>query len=280
MKDYGIFAATKTRPLPAGWVIPRGDRHEPPHGRRARSPAVAWHRDRDHRLADTQMDVDRFVISAISPAPRLSQGRQEARISGTLERASLPRRYRLDLRSPPTSALARLAFYLLEADSDDGLATWNVIGEGLSVGAGVSGLPAALALRQFATFPEARAVHRLTCSMFLHRCCAGCRAVGVSSASGAAEAQESINYASVSGRVTDPQGAVVAGATVTARQIETAVSAADHHGRLRQVSVPLPARGPVRTLGYAGWLRAGHPSPGAERLARPSTSPSSSPSRA
>ena len=34
-------------------------------------------------------------------------------------------------------------------------------------------------------------------------------------------AQESINYASISGRVTDPSGAVVQDAQVTARQTET-----------------------------------------------------------
>jgi hypothetical protein len=32
--------------------------------------------------------------------------------------------------------LARLAFYLLEPDSDDGLVTWNIVGEGLTVGQG------------------------------------------------------------------------------------------------------------------------------------------------
>ena len=36
-------------------------------------------------------------------------------------------------------------------------------------------------------------------------------------------AQETVNSASVSGRVTDPQGAVVPGAVVTARQTDTNV---------------------------------------------------------
>ena len=55
-----------------------------------------------------------------------------------------------------------------------------------------------------------------------------------SSAPGAA--QETINSASVSGRVVDPQGAVVPGATVTARQLQTNVAAetaTDEDGRFR-----------------------------------------------
>lgn len=51
-----------------------------------------------------------------------------------------------------------------------------------------------------------------------------------------AGAQETINTGSIGGRVTDPQGAVVAGASVTARQIETNVTAetvTDAQGRFR-----------------------------------------------
>jgi len=52
----------------------------------------------------------------------------------------------------------------------------------------------------------------------------------------AARAQETINFGSFSGRVTDPQGAVVTGAQVTARQTETnarADTATDTEGRFR-----------------------------------------------
>lgn len=52
----------------------------------------------------------------------------------------------------------------------------------------------------------------------------------------AASAQETVNYASVSGRVTDPQGMFVPGASVTARQVETNVTAntvTDASGRFR-----------------------------------------------
>ena len=51
-----------------------------------------------------------------------------------------------------------------------------------------------------------------------------------------AAAQETVNFASVSGRVTDPQGGVIPGATVTARHTETNVTATtttDAEGRFR-----------------------------------------------
>src|SRR4029079_6266422 len=49
-------------------------------------------------------------------------------------------------------------------------------------------------------------------------------------------AQESVNFASVSGRVTDPAGAVVQGTAVSARHIQTnltTVTTTDREGRFR-----------------------------------------------
>ncbi len=76
----------------------------------------------------------------------------------------------------------------------------------------------------------------------------------------AAAAQESLNQATVSGRVTDPQGAVVPGATVTAKQTETNLTAetvTDSEGRFR---FPLLKIGPyevtVRLQGFAPTVRA------------------------
>ena len=77
---------------------------------------------------------------------------------------------------------------------------------------------------------------------------------------GRAVAQETVNYASVSGRVTDPSGAVVTGAQVIARQTETNLTAAtetDGEGRFR---FPYLKVGPyeitLRKTGFADVVRS------------------------
>jgi hypothetical protein len=73
-------------------------------------------------------------------------------------------------------------------------------------------------------------------------------------------AQETINYASLSGRVTDPTGAVVEGATVTARQVETnliSTATTDREGRFRFPYLKLgPYEVTVRDQGFADSARS------------------------
>src|SRR6185503_15744325 len=75
-----------------------------------------------------------------------------------------------------------------------------------------------------------------------------------------ASAQESINYASVSGRVTDPSTAVVEGAQVTARQTDTNVTSTSKTGRDGRFRFPYLKVGPyeikVRRQGFADAVRS------------------------
>ena len=132
MKDYGLFAATRSLPLPRGWVIPRGSTN----GNRlnAALDRLRWHGVRiDELAADAQLAVERFSITGITRAPKPFQGHQEARLTGTMDKAQLTVPAG-SLYIPANQPLARLAFYLLEPESDDGLVTWNIIEEGLEAG--------------------------------------------------------------------------------------------------------------------------------------------------
>jgi hypothetical protein len=132
MKDYGVFAATRAVAVPKGWLIPRAI---------AGSPRVsaALDRLRTHGIrieevaAETQVPVERFSISDYTRAPRAFQGRSEARLKGTFDKAQFTVEAG-SLYVPANQPLARLAFYLIEPESDDGLVTWNIIEEGLAGG--------------------------------------------------------------------------------------------------------------------------------------------------
>ncbi len=132
MKDYGVFAATRSLAMPQGWVIPKNSAD-------STRLAAALDRLRTHGVkiqefgSDQQLAVERFTIAEITKAPRQFQGHQEARLKGTYAKAQLTVGAG-SLFIPANQPLARLAFYLLEPESDDGLVTWNVIDEGLAVG--------------------------------------------------------------------------------------------------------------------------------------------------
>ncbi|HKT79480.1 MAG TPA: TonB-dependent receptor [Vicinamibacterales bacterium] len=74
-----------------------------------------------------------------------------------------------------------------------------------------------------------------------------------------ADAQDTVSYASVSGRVTDPSGAVIVGAQVTARQTETNLTASavsDAEGRFRLTYLRLgPYEIVVHADGFAPFVQ-------------------------
>jgi len=130
MKEYGTFVATRSIALPRGWVIPATN---------SGKLSTAIERLRMHGIriqevaADAQLAVERFTVAEMTKAPKPFQGHQETRLKGTHERAQLTVQAG-SLYIPANQPLARLAFYLLEPESDDGLVTWNYIEEGIAVG--------------------------------------------------------------------------------------------------------------------------------------------------
>lgn len=132
MKDYGTFAATRSLPLPRGWVIPKNTA-DAAH-MKAALDRLRWHGVEIQELAaEAQVAVERFSIAEMTRAPKAFQGHQEARLKGSFDKAQLTVQAG-SLYIPARQPRARLAFYLLEPESDDGLVTWNLIEEGLEQG--------------------------------------------------------------------------------------------------------------------------------------------------
>ena len=132
MKDYGVFAATRSVPMPKGWLIPKVLADSPRLA--AALDRLRWHGIEMSELAsEARLSVERFSVTEMMKQPRVFQGHQEARLKGTYDKVQLVVNAG-SLYIPANQPLARLAFYLIEPESDDGLVTWNVIDEGLAVG--------------------------------------------------------------------------------------------------------------------------------------------------
>ncbi len=128
MKDYGVFAATRSLAMPKGWLVPANPRLA------AAVERLRWHGVKVQEITDpAQVSVERFTIAGYTRAERVFQGHREARLKGAFEPAQLTVAPGA-LFVPADQPLARLAFYLLEPESDDGLVTWNIIEEGLAAG--------------------------------------------------------------------------------------------------------------------------------------------------
>jgi hypothetical protein len=133
MKDYGIFEPVRTVAMPRGWLMPRA--HVESGAYAAAIERLQLHGIQVQRVAvPAEIAVQRFVIDSYTRAPKPFQNRVEARLTGRHEPAKLSAEEGA-LFIPASQRLARLAFYLLEPESDDGLVTWNLIEAGLSPGA-------------------------------------------------------------------------------------------------------------------------------------------------
>jgi hypothetical protein len=77
------------------------------------------------------VDVEEFRIESSVAAERPFQDHHERTLTGSWTAAGEKRLPAGTLRVDMTQPLARLAFYLLEPRSDDGLANWNLLDEAL-----------------------------------------------------------------------------------------------------------------------------------------------------
>jgi hypothetical protein len=129
MMVYDRFVSTASRRVPAEYIVPVSSNglHE-----------VVERKLREHgvivgRRHASRVPVEQFAIADVRHAERAFQGHRATSITGRFERR--------DVEVPAGSLvvstkqpLGRLAFYLLEPESDDGLTTWNFFDEALKAG--------------------------------------------------------------------------------------------------------------------------------------------------
>jgi hypothetical protein len=117
--DYSTFKATHTERVPSAYYVPS-------------NLAVVLERLAAHGVkmtalrAPEKVPVEEFQIAGSTAAERPFQGRNERTLTGSWgasERQLPAGTLRIDMTQP----LARLAFYLLEPRSDDGLVNWGLM---------------------------------------------------------------------------------------------------------------------------------------------------------
>lgn len=121
MWEESSFESTEAERVPAAYYVPADEK-------------VAIERLRAHGIALERVDraatlpLEEFRIASTDTTPQAFENHQERTVAGqyaAVDRAVPVGAYRV----PMTQPLARLAFYLLEPRSNDGLLTWNVFDE-------------------------------------------------------------------------------------------------------------------------------------------------------
>jgi hypothetical protein len=123
MWEEAAFESTETGRVPTAYFVPAAEK-------------VAIERLRAHGITlepvtqPTTVPIEEFQIASTEVAAQAFENHQERTVTGqwvAAERSIAAGSYRVPMSQP----LARLAFYLLEPRSNDGLATWNVLDEAI-----------------------------------------------------------------------------------------------------------------------------------------------------
>ncbi|MCI0487987.1 MAG: M14 family metallopeptidase [Blastocatellia bacterium] len=127
MTEYGEFQATRRIRPPAAYVLK-------PDQRKIIDVLLAHGVAVETLTKEETFTVERYTVNEISRAQRAFQGHKEARLKVTASetREKFPAGSFLVSMNQPKAALI---FYLLEPESDDGLANWNFFDEELDNGA-------------------------------------------------------------------------------------------------------------------------------------------------
>jgi hypothetical protein len=126
MWDETTFEATDRERVPSAYFVPADQK-------------AAVERLRAHGIvlepltAPVTVPVEEFVVATSTTTAQAFENHQERTVTGawTAVDRTVPAG---GFRVPMTQPLARLAFYLLEPRSNDGLVTWNVLDEALKSG--------------------------------------------------------------------------------------------------------------------------------------------------
>ena len=121
MPDYGLFSATRSVALPRAYLL-RAEAGLRPVIDRLVAHGLAV----EETTEPIEVEVESFLIGRVTRAGRSFQGHHEVKLSGRWrkETVAFPAGSIIVRTAQP---LAPLAFYLLEAESDDSLATWNLL---------------------------------------------------------------------------------------------------------------------------------------------------------
>jgi len=129
MAVYDRFVSTAVRRVPREYIVRSSSAVLESVARALSAHGVRFERTG----AQSQRAVDRFVIEKVGRAERIFQGHHEVSVTGRFEHrdVDIPAGSLVVKTDQP---LGRLVFYLLEPESNDGLATWNLLDNDLASG--------------------------------------------------------------------------------------------------------------------------------------------------